>query len=283
MDAFPKDALIRRVNAEPAIALGAGRALLLQLAHPVVAQGVHDHSDFKRNPFKRLQGTLEAMNAVVFGPEWLAEGVGRRVRWIHEFVTGPDYAASDPANLLWVHATLLDTAVTCYEALVAPLSPSRREIYYDEMAQVAVRFGCSREDQPATYLEFRRYFDDTVAAMEISSVGRDLGGFILDPELPLRLDWPLGPALQLNRTLTLGLLPDRLRRQFGFPWSPGDQRRHDRTVRRLRTVFAATPRAVRTSPTTAQGAVLLRLAKRHVRQFEECRAATSIVGSAQMP
>jgi len=66
MDHFPKGSVIRRVNIEPAIMFGAGRALLLQLAHPAVAQGVDEHSDFKGNPFKRLQGTLEATYAVVF-------------------------------------------------------------------------------------------------------------------------------------------------------------------------------------------------------------------------
>ena len=275
MDAFPKDALIRRVNAEPAVALGAGRALLLQLAHPAVAQGVQDHSEFKKNPFKRLQGTLEAMYAVVFGPEWLADGVGRRVRWIHDFVTGPAYAANDPQNLLWVHATLLDTAMTCYEQLVRPLSPRRRETYYEEMTQVAARFGLTRDQQPATYLDFRRYFDEAVATMEVSPVGRDLGGFILDPDLPLQLHRPLSPLLHFNRNLTVGLLPSRLRDQFGAAWSPEEQRAHDRAMRRLKRVFNATPRAVRTSPTSAQGVVLVRMARRHVRQFDERRAAAA--------
>ena len=273
MDAFPRDALVRRVNAEPAVALGAGRALLLQLAHPAVAQGVRDHSDFKRNPFKRLQGTLEAMYAVVFGSEHLAAGVGRRVRWIHEFVTGPTYAANDPANLLWVHATLLDTALTCYEAMVEPLSARERETYYEEMTAVAARFGCERSDQPATYLDFRRYVDETVAGLEVSAVGRDLGAFILDPALPMRLDRPLAPALRLNRTLTVGLLPPSLRSQFGFSWDADDEARFVRTTRRFRRTFAATPPAVRTSGTRAEGVYLLWLARRHVREFDQRQAA----------
>ena len=275
MDAFPKDAIVRRVNAEPAVALGAGRALLLQLAHPAVAQGVQDHSDFKRNPFKRLQGTLEAMYAVVFGPVDLAEGVGRRVRWIHDFVTGPAYAANDPANLLWVHATLLDTAIGCYEQLVEPLTPAARETYYEEMTEVAARFGLARRDQPESYVAFRRYVDETVAAMTVTDVGRDLGAFILDPALPLRLDVPMRPLVRLNRTLTLGMLPPSLRRQFGFPWSADDQQRYERTTRRFRRVFAATPRAVRTSGTRAQGVALLRIARRHVREFDERRASAA--------
>ena len=128
--AYPPGSVIRRVNEEPAIMFGAGRALLLQLAHPHVAAGVDEHSEFQKNPFKRLQGTLEAVYAMVYGPAWLADGVGRRVQWIHTFVTGPAYEANDPTNLLWVHATLLDSAVSCYERLVAPLSDDDREIYY---------------------------------------------------------------------------------------------------------------------------------------------------------
>jgi uncharacterized protein (DUF2236 family) len=271
VDAFPRDALVRRVNAEPAVALGAGRALLLQLAHPAVAQGVQDHSDFKRNPFKRLQGTLEAMYAVVFGPEELADGVGRRVRWIHEFVTGPSYEANDPANLLWVHATLMDTALACYESFVEPLTDAERETYYEEMCEVAGRFGCTRADQPATYADFRRYFDETVAAMQVSAVGLDLGGFILDPALPLGLHVPMHPLVRFNRTLTIGLLPPALRAQFGFGWTIGDDERFERHSRRLRRAFARTPRTVRTGGTRVQGVYLLWLARSHVRRFEERR------------
>ena len=267
--AFPKDAVIRRVSAEPAVALGAGRALLLQLAHPAVAQGVQDHSEFKRNPFKRLQGTLEAMYGVVFGPEELADGIGRRVRWIHEFVVGPGYSANDPSNLLWVHATLLDTALRAYEELVGPLSAEDRATYYDEMATVAERFGCPREAQPATIDDFARYVDETVAAMTVSDVGRDLGVFILDPVLPLGLHVPLRPVLRFQRLLTVGWLPASLRAQFGFAWSDEEQRRYERARRGLRALFRVTPRAVRTFGTRVQGVYLLALARRHVRRFDE--------------
>ena len=130
-----------------------GLALLMALgvASSAMAQGVDDHSDFKGNPFTRLIGTLEAVYAVVYGSEDLASGVGRRIQWIHGFVTGPAYQANDPANLMWVHATLADTALGCYEQYVAPLSPAEREAYYQEMAEVAELFGCPRDAQPATY------------------------------------------------------------------------------------------------------------------------------------
>ena len=275
--AFPRRAVIRRVSAEPAVALGAGRALLLQLAHPPVAQGVQDHSEFKKNPFKRLQGTLEAMYGVVFGPEALADGIGRRVQWIHEFVVGPGYTANDPSNLLWVHATLLDTALRCYEDLVAPLDAGDRETYYREMVEVAERFGCPRSAQPATYADFRRYFDETVEAMQVTDVGRDLGGFILDPVLPLGLHVPTRPLLRLQRLLTVGMLPPSLREQFDFSWTPADQARFDRVTRRARAVFRIVPAPVRTLGTRLQGVYLLWLARRHVRAFDDEARRTAVV------
>lgn len=270
-DMFPADSVIRRVNAEPALFLGAGRALLLQLAHPAVAQGVQDHSEFKNNPFKRLQGTLEATYAAVFGPADLAHAVGRRIQWIHDFVTGPAYRANDPDNLMWVHATLVETALGCYEDFAGRLSPSAAETYYREMMAVAELFGVPRSTQPPTLAEFRSYFDSTVAGLEVTDVGRDLASFIVDPLLPLRLDVPFSPLLRLQRRMTLGRLPASLREQFGFAWTSADQRAYRASERRTRRLYQAVPRPVRTSTTSLQGVYLLRLAERHVKEFEAKR------------
>lgn len=269
MDHFRRDSVIRRVNIEPAIMFGAGRALLLQLAHPAVAQGVEDHSDFKGNPFKRLQGTLEATYAVVFGSDELARGVGRRIQWIHDFVTGPGYEANDPANLLWVHATLCDTALRCYTTLVEPLSADDEETYYQEMTRVAEVFGVARSDQPATLADFRAYVDETVATMDVTAVGRDLAAFILDPQLPFGLHVPFKPILGVQRLFTLGTIPASIREQLGVAWTAHDQRRFELAERRVQTVFRSAPRALRTSPNRISGPVLLWQATRHVRQWEQ--------------
>jgi uncharacterized protein (DUF2236 family) len=279
VDHFPKGSVIRRVNNEPAIMFGAGRALLLQLAHPAVAQGVDDHSDFKGNPFKRLQGTLEATYAVVFGSRELAEGVGRRIRWIHDFVRGPGYEANDPVNLLWVHATLADTALRCYTTLVEELSPEDEETYYQEMTRVAEVFGCPLGDQPATLAEFRTWFDETVATMDVTDVGRDLASFILDPTLPLKLHVPLAPLLALQRRFTLGTIPPTIRDQMGVTWTAHDQVRFERAQRRVRTLFRALPRPVRTFGNTLGGPALLWLAGRHVRAFDAKQRASGAGGT----
>lgn len=267
-DHFPKGSVIRRVNIEPAIALGAGRALVLQLANPAVAQGVADHSQFQRNPFTRLQGTLEATYATVFGSEDLAAGVGRRLQWIHSHIVGPGYAANDPEHLLWVHATLVDTALGCYEDLVAPLSPADAETYYREMQRVGEVFGVGLEHQPASLEEFRRYMASQVERLVVSEAGHDLIAFVLDPTLPLRLHRPLGPILGRQRLLTLGSLPSEIRDQLDVRWDLDDQARYERARRRIRRVLGAVPTPIRTAPNVAVGPVLLAQAARHVRASE---------------
>lgn len=272
-DFFPPDSAIRRISMEPVLMLGAGRALLLQLAHPAVAHGVEDHSEFKKNPFTRLQGTLEATYSVVFGSEELALGIGRRLRWIHDFVVGPTYRANDPANLMWVHATLVDTTLDCYTAYVGTLTDDEMAAYYRDTVRVAEVFGVPRDAQPATIGEFREYVDATIAGLEVTDAGRDLAAFILRPRLPGRVDLPLAPMLALQRLLTVGTTPPRLREQFGLTWSADDERRFRLARGFVRAVTRNTPRAVRVAPSAASTRLMLRQAERHVSEWGARRAA----------
>jgi uncharacterized protein (DUF2236 family) len=260
------------VASEPAPLLGAGRALLLQVAHPAVAQGVTDHSEFQSNPFKRLIGTLEGAYSVVFGSEELAAGVGRRIRWIHDHVTGPTYRANDPENLLWVHATLLDTMLVCYEKFVGPLPATDQETLYQEMTRVAEVFGCPRDAQPDTMADFRTYFEHTVNSLEVTDAGRQLAQDIVRPGLPVvprPLRAALTPALAIFRLTAIGMTPERLREQFGFRWDPRRQQRLDRLERAVSAAFRVTPRPARTGPVQLQGRYLLRLAGRHIAAFDQ--------------
>jgi uncharacterized protein (DUF2236 family) len=274
-DAFPRDSVIRWVNDEPAIGFGAGRALLLQLAHPHVAAGVDEHSDFQHNPFKRLLGTLEAVYTMVYGSAELAEGVGRRVRWIHNFVRSPVYEAGDPANLLWVHATLLDSALGCYERLVRPLSAEELDAYYLQMTVVAERFGCPRTEQPADYQAFRAYWDEQVHTIEVTDVGRRLARDVIRPVLPLKLHVPLKTLVEIQRTVAVGTLPEPIRNGFGLPWDERSQDRLDRLHRLARAYTRRVPRKLRVAPTHLQGRFLLSQARRHVAQFEARMAEKS--------
>jgi uncharacterized protein (DUF2236 family) len=261
---FPSDSVIRRVSLEPALLFGAGRALLLQLSSPSVAAGVHNHSSFRDEPFKRLQGTLEAVNAMVFGSVDLAARVGERVQRIHSYVAGPGYSADDPAQLLWVHATLVDTALLCHALLVGPLPAAEAETYYSEMVRVGEAFGLPASAQPPTLGAFRSWFDETVATMAPSDVSRDLAGAIVSPTLPFALHVPLRPLVRAQSLFAIGTLPPRLRDELGFSWSPAEQRRLDRLVAVVGGVFRATPRAVRVAPSRLNVQQLLFFAERRV-------------------
>src|SRR4051812_46054784 len=124
---FPDDAMIRQVSGEVILLLGGGRALLMQLAHPQVAAGVADHSGFAEDPYGRLRRTLDATYTIVFGTEAEADLVARQLFAVHERVTGPDYRANDPELLMWVHATLVDTALRVHARFLRPLRPKDAE------------------------------------------------------------------------------------------------------------------------------------------------------------
>ena len=131
---FEPDAAIRRIGGESALMLAAGRALLMQVAHPLVAAGVADHSGFQEDPWRRLARTMQAVYAVVYGTRPEAERIRRGVAAAHahvhgelrehvgRFAAGTPYRADDPALTLWVHATLVDTALVVYSRFVGPIS-----------------------------------------------------------------------------------------------------------------------------------------------------------------
>ena len=124
--------ITRRVNRENVLLLGGGRALLMQLAHPKVAAGVDEHSDFRSHPVRRLRRTVMMTMAIVFGDRETALAAAGAVNRVHARVRGDDYGALDPDLLLWVHSTLVDSALVTYETFVKPLTPAEREDFYQE-------------------------------------------------------------------------------------------------------------------------------------------------------
>src|ERR1700737_705495 len=155
-----EDAVIRRVNREnvPPL-LGGERALLMQIAHPKVAAGVDEHSDFRRHPIRRLRRTLLMTMAIVFGDRETAAAAARAVNQVHSRVRGDGYHALDPDLLLWVHATLVDTALVTYETFVQRLDPRERENFYQEMKLLGELLGVPRDRFPAKMADFEAYMD----------------------------------------------------------------------------------------------------------------------------
>lgn len=207
-----------RVVREKAVLAGGPAALLLQVAHPQVAAGVADHSDFEADPLGRLRRTLEVMLTIGFGDRAQAEAAVARVTAVHSHVRGPSYRAGDPELALWVHATLVVAALGAYESLVGRLSMADKEDFYERYKVVGHLFGVTDRAMPTTYREFTAYLGRM--EREVLVVGPQAraiaaGIFAADVGLPA---WLARPALELAAA---ALLPSPVRDAYGLPFGRG--------------------------------------------------------------
>ena len=255
-----------RINAERIVLLGWSRAILLQLAHPLVAAGVADHSSFRDGGLaaaKRLHLTVRAMLALTFGD---AQGraaaldgilaIHRRVhgelpRAAGRFAAGTPYSAEDPDLVLWVHATLLDSIPLIYERLVQPLTVAERDAYCAEAASIAIDLGAREHEVPRTWEALRAYLDRTYASgsIAVSAQARELASAVLAPPFA----FVVAPAAWMNRLITIGLLPDRIRTEYGFSWNARGDRALARVASFVHIVRRLTPSAVALWPESVSG------------------------------
>ena len=237
-----------RINAERLVLLGWSRAILLQLAHPLIAAGIAEHSGFRDKPLAavaRLRQTVRAMLGLTFGSEAERERTLERIRSIHRrvngtlpvnagpFPAGTPYSAEDPDLVLWVHATLIESVPMFYEMLIAPLTPGELDAYCMEAAPVAVALNARADEVPCSRAALEAYFDRMHASgrIAVSAQARKLAEAVLSPPFG-----PIGaPGTAMNRLLTVGSLPAELRAQYGFEWTRSYQRAFDLVVRTLRT------------------------------------------------
>ena len=242
---YPDDSITRRINRENVLLLSGGRALLMQLAHPAVAAGVDDHSDFRSHPVRRLRRTVRMTMAIVFGDRETAMAAARAVNRVHGRVRGEGYHALDPDLLLWVQATLVDSALVAYETFVQPLSPGEREDFYEESKLIGELLGIPHGHAPREFADFRRYIDDMLAGpVQVTEQGRALGKLVLRP--PLRL-LP-GAAMIPFEIITAGLLPPVLREQYELPWGSAQRRAYRLAAAAVPKLVALTPPLLRVWP-----------------------------------
>ncbi len=244
----------RRINGERLVVLGWPRAILMQVAHPLIAAGVAEHSGFRSTalaPVQRLHATVTAMLGLTFGTRAEQDRVVAHIRGIHDRVhgtlrehvgpcrAGTPYSAHDPALLLWVHATLIDTSVLLFEAAVGPLTTAQRHQYCAESAPVAIALGAAPGSVPRTWDDMQEYVANTLAsgALAVGSDARTIAHALLASPI-VRLS---GPFAWAHRQLTLGLLPASLREAYGFSWGPNDQRRLGALLATSRRVRRWTP------------------------------------------
>ena len=259
---YAPDDLVWRVDRELAVLAGGGRALLLQLAHPKVAAGVAQHSDFAGDAVGRLRRTLRAMWTIGFDDGPAALAALKRIQVVHTRVhgeicrdaeaipRGTRYSALDPELLFWVHATLVDSGLQTYDRFVRPLTASDCADYYDQTRKLAVLFGVPEPYTPPTWDAFRAYMDHMLAdgSVTVGPTARELAQQVLAPRpLVLRL------AAPLSAFLATGLLPADIRMQYGFSWTSRDERRLKALAWLVRHLLPVVPEPIRIVPNARAG------------------------------
>jgi len=260
---FGPDSVTWRINREAVLLLGGGCALLMQVAHPLVAAGVGAHSKYRTEPLQRLWRTLERMLTIVFADAAAAIHAVRIIERKHArvrgtlpgsagpYLAGTAYDANDAELLFWVHATLVDTAVRVYERFIAPLPPAAKATYYAESSVTARLFGIPDACIPRTWRDFQRYMKTMVHgdALTVTAAGRGIADSILTPPLPLGVK----QLFQLPGLLTIGLLPAPLRERYGYAWGPVRATALATATRTTRLLLPALPAIVRYLPQARAG------------------------------
>lgn len=227
MSYFTDDSLLRRVNRERALALAGPRALLMQAAHPLAVAGLLAHSNALDEPYDRLARTAQVLNTIGFGSKRDADRVTARVRAMHRRVRGaiPEavgpypagtrYRADDPELLLWVLFTLVDSAVVVYRKYVGALSRDEEDALWQDYRVVGRLFGLRDRDMPATLAELDDYRRTMLGGdrLHVSPWARERARkIVLEPPAPLLAR----PLVETVNFITIALLPDRIREQYGF-------------------------------------------------------------------
>ena len=199
------------------------RALLLQALHPLAMAGVDQHSGWRRDPVGRLAATSAYLATVNFGERAAAERAAARVRRIHEHVRGTDpvtgrpYAASDPALLLWVHATFVDSLVVACELFGTALPPAAADRYVAEMTVAAELVGVPAGMAPASLAALRQYLASVRPDLRCTPAAAESAGYLLDPP---GLDSEIAGIWLDIRAGATGSLPHWARELYGFPAQP---------------------------------------------------------------
>lgn len=249
-----------KVNREWVVLLGGTRAVLMQIAHPLVALGVSNHSNYMTDPFGRAERTFVLGEKLTFGPTRTARQAARTINNLHkhvhghlpsdagDFARGTHYDARDPELLLWVHATLVDTLLLSYKVFVAPLTHAEEEEYYQESKEVAHLLGLLPEEMPQGIDDLKHYIYEMVHSERLAPTlqARELAMQTLFPPAPR----VLRPLMHLNLNITNALLPQPVREIYNLEWSKGQQLAFATLARGMRLTVPRMPAPLRELPIT---------------------------------
>jgi uncharacterized protein (DUF2236 family) len=224
---FTDESMLRRVHRERALALSGPRALLMQAAHPLAVSGLLAHTTALDDPYERLARTARVMGTIGFGSKREADRVTAHVRDMHSKVRGrlkqqvgpyppgTEYRADDPELLMWVLFTLVDSTTVVYRKYVASLSTEQEAALWEDYRLIGRLFGLRDGDMPEGLAGLHRYRREMLDGdrLFVSDWARERAReIVLRPPVP----WPARPLLETANFITIALLPDQIRRQYGF-------------------------------------------------------------------
>ena len=248
---FSAHSQIRRINREWIVLLTAQRALLLQIAHPAIAAGVDDHSQWREQPYRRLWRTLWLMNQIIFGRRQAAATAVKAINQRHLGVKGfyktesnqsvRGYDAADSKLAWWVLATLIDSSLIAYEKWVRCLQSAERDQYLQECKLLAEFFGVHRDNMPNDFEEFSQYMKSMIDSntLKYNSRSREMAQAILNTPPVLKV---------LFYRITVSCLPTPVRNGFGFQWDEEMQQHQQHRDDRTRNFYYHLPRLLRKNP-----------------------------------
>jgi uncharacterized protein (DUF2236 family) len=249
-----------RIHKEGIILLSGPCALLMQLAHPLIAAAIYEHSLVMSHPFHRAVHTIRLTQRKALGSDNVARHAARTINRLHAHVhgtlaadagaysKGTPYRAQDPQLLLWVHATLVVSALRIYELFIGPLSDGEKEQYYQETKARVCLLGLPLHMMPRTLVDLEQYIDEMLHSnrLAVTPQARQLVQKVLFPSSS-----PLIRSLaQFNLFVTSALLPPSIREMFGLQWNERQQHDFDRLASGLRAILPSLPECMRELPST---------------------------------
>jgi uncharacterized protein (DUF2236 family) len=251
---FGPASLTWRIDREAVIFLGAGRALLLQLAHPWVAAAIAEHSRTFADPIGRFHRTFDVVFTMVFGSLDQALGAAQHLHRRHAMIAGllPEtigpfkkgspYRANEVSALRWVHATLVETALMAHNLILPALTVDECERHWTESRLFGALFAIAPTDLPADWASFVAYNEAMAQSdiLSVSTAARDVAEQIFSGGGT----WLRPP--RWYRALSVQMLPERLRVGFGFPFDEHERRAAERALEWIRRVYPTLPTRLRT-------------------------------------
>lgn len=250
---FGPNSITWRINRESALFLGAGRAALLQLAHPWVATALDQHSSLLSKPIARFHSTFRVVFTMIFGTAPQAFRAARSLYQTHTRITGQlptdvagyaagsRYEALQMPALTWVYATLIESAIIAYECVLPRLTPTDREAYYRESKIMAGLFGIAPDTLPPDWTSFQAYIRQMLESQELGV--SDRSRIMAHRILTGAGSWV--PIPRWYQSLTTEILPSRFRTEFGLSFGEARMASAERARRWLPHVYETLPAAMR--------------------------------------